>query len=222
MPFVASFLFLWIAAVLPSRAADAAAEVIALRGDVLAQAPGESPRILKAGGQVYPSDRVSTGPGAAVRLSFTDQTSMTLGAHTELRIESYSAQAGSLRFIAAIGKGVFRVVTGMIARAQPGAVRFDTPAAVIGIRGTHFGGETDGSSATIVLLDPTQGEHAGAIEVYNQYGRVAIDEPGYGTEVPDASSPPSPPRRMRLRSVENLLRALSGIQRMPGPARSVR
>jgi len=71
-----------------------------------------------------------------------------------------------------------------------------------------------------VLLEP-EDEDRTAIEVSNAFGAVTIDEPGYGTEIPDAQSPPSPPRRMRLRAVDNLMRSLSTIQRiqLPRPPR---
>ncbi|MCZ6802588.1 MAG: hypothetical protein O7D86_01265 [Proteobacteria bacterium] len=55
------------------------------------------------------------------------------------------------------------------------------------------------------------------IEVYNEFGSVIIDEAGYGTEIPDEFSPPSPPRRMRLRTITNLMRSLQSIQRINTP-----
>lgn len=156
-----------------------------------------------------------TGSGAALRLAFSDGTNLYLGAETEVAIDLYSVQPDSLGFVANFTRGVFRLVTGLIARMQPQSVRVVTPVATIGIRGTHFGGETDGSSAIVVLLEPEESGSSTAIEVSNPFGSVTIDAPGYGTEIPDASSPPSPPRRMRLRAVENLIRSLSTIPRLP-------
>ncbi|HKJ49874.1 MAG TPA: hypothetical protein VKB27_00160, partial [Gammaproteobacteria bacterium] len=52
-----------------------------------------------------------------------------------------------------------------------------------------------------------------AIEVSNQYGSVVVEEPGYGTEIPDEHSPPSPVRRMQIRTVNNLLRAIRNATR---------
>ena len=56
-----------------------------------------------------------------------------------------------------------------------------------------------------------------AVEVANAFGSVVLDEAGYGTEIPDANSPPSPPRRMRLRSITNLTRTLQSVGRIRLP-----
>ena len=185
--------------------------------EVHAQAPGAPLRTLQAGDPIYLGDRLTTGRGALLELVFRDRSRLTLGSDTRLTVRAYSApESEQPSFLAEITRGVFRVITGLIARQRPSTVRFVTPTATIGIRGTHFGGETDGERAVIVLLEP-ETEDRTAIEVSNAFGSVTIDQPGYGTEIPDAQSPPSPPRRMRLRAVDNLMRSLSNIQRMQVP-----
>jgi hypothetical protein len=54
--------------------------------------------------------------------------------------------------------------------------------------------------------------------VENKFGSVVIDQPGYGTEIPDEKSPPSPVRRMQLRTLDNLLRVIRSPVRT-GPLR---
>lgn len=202
---------------LHGHAQTVVADVARVVGEASARAPGAEARALRAGDPVYLGDRLVTASGALLEITFRDRTRMTLGSSTEMTVKEYSApDSEKPSFLNEITRGVFRVLTGLIARRQPGAVRFVTPTATIGIRGTHFGGETDGEHAVIVLLEPEE-EGRTAIEVSNAYGAVTIDEPGYGTEIPDARSPPSPPRRMRLRAVDNLLRSLSTIQRMQAP-----
>jgi len=197
------------------------ADVARVVGEVRALAPAAEARALRVGDPVYLGDRLVTDPDALLELAFRDDTRFTLGADTQMTVKQFSApQSEKPSFLAEITRGVFRVVTGLIARQQPRAVRFVTPTATIGIRGTHFGGETDGTRAVIVLLEPEdedKDQHGNAIEVSNAFGAVTIAEPGYGTEIPDAQSPPSPPRRMRLRAVDNLMRSLSTIQRMQLP-----
>jgi len=193
------------------------ADVARVVGEARAQAPAAEARALRPGDPVYLGDRLVTASGALLEITFRDRTRLTLGSATEMTVKQYSApESEKPSFLTEITRGVFRVLTGLIARRQPGAVRFVTPTATIGIRGTHFGGETDGVRAVIVLLEPEE-EGRTAIEVSNAFGAVTIDEPGYGTEIPDAQSPPSPPRRMRLRAVDNLMRSLSTIQRMQAP-----
>lgn len=197
------------------------ADVERVVGEVRAQAPAAEARALRAGDPIFLGDRLVTGRGALLELAFRDGTRFTLGSDTQMTVKQYSApESEQPSFLTEITRGVFRVLTGLIARRKPGAVRFVTPTATIGIRGTHFGGETDGERAVIVLLEPQgedQDQRGNAIEVSNAFGAVTIDEPGYGTEIPDAQSPPSPPRRMRLRAVDNLMRSLSTIQRMQVP-----
>jgi hypothetical protein len=114
--------------------------------------------------------------------------------------------------------GAFRFTTGLIAKARSRAMLVRTGAvATIGIRGTTVAGEVVGESATIVLLDPEDGATASAIEVGNDHGSVVIDQPGYGTTVPDANSPPTPPQRMRLRAIDNLIRSIQSSQRISVP-----
>ena len=62
--------------------------------------------------------------------------------------------------------------------------------------------------------------HSGlsAIVVENKFGSVVIDQPGFGTEIPDEKSPPSPVRRMQLRTLDNLLRVIRSPVRT-GPMR---
>jgi hypothetical protein len=101
--------------------------------------------------------------------------------------------------------------------------------ATIGIRGTHVEGEVierqekDGrtvdASAKVALLEPDGSDAGSAIIVENQFGSVVVDKPGYGTEIPDEKSPPSPVKRMQLRTIDNLLRAIRTPARTGGPAR---
>ena len=101
--------------------------------------------------------------------------------------------------------------------------------ATIGIRGTQVEGEVterqekDGrtvdASAKVALLEPEGSDSGSAIIVENQFGSVVIDKPGYGTEIPDEKSPPSPVRRMQLRTIDNLLRVIRSPARTGGPVR---
>jgi hypothetical protein len=119
-------------------------------------------------------------------------------------------------------------VSGLIARTKRQNVRITIAVATIGIRGTHFegevserqekGGKTVDASAKVALLEP-EGSDANAIVVENKFGSVVIDKPGFGTEIPDEKSPPSPVKRMQLRTIDNLQRSLRPPAGMGGPAR---
>ena len=114
-------------------------------------------------------------------------------------------------------KGTFRFVTGLIAKKRPQSMSVDTVVATIGIRGTNVIGEVGATSATIILLEPEDTSRKPVIDVSNSYGTVTIDKPGYGTEIPDEFSPPSPPKRMPLQTINKLMRSMQSIQRINLP-----
>ena len=76
-----------------------------------------------------------------------------------------------------------------------------------------------GASTKVAPLEPEGSDAGNAIVVENKFGSVVIDKPGFGTEIPDEKSPPSPVKRMQLRTIDNLLRVLRTPARTGGPAR---
>ena len=120
-------------------------------------------------------------------------------------------------------------MSGLIARKKRENVRVTITVATIGIRGTYFkgevterqekGGRTVDASAKVALLEPEGSDAGNAVVVENKFGSVVIDKPGFGTEIPDEKSPPSPVKRMQLRTIDNLLRVLRTPARTGGPAR---
>jgi len=198
-------------------AAAPVGEVLAIKGNAHRQA-GSGPRIaLVRGDKVFEQDLIETQDKALLALRFADGTRFNLGPRTAFRVDQVQdGEAGV--FSAEVLRGAFRFVTGLIAKRRTGAMRVKTGVvATIGIRGTTVGGEVDGESATIVLLESEEPGTPSAIEVGNEHGSVVIEQPGYGTRVPDAHSPPSPPERMSLRTVENLVRNINNIQRIAVP-----
>ena len=200
----------------PAHAADAIARVQTVQGEVTAHAPDAAARVLRVGSELFTRDRIISRQNARIRITFNDESSVSLGPRSELTLDRYDPDSDDPGFAIRVTKGIFRVVSGLIARNHPASYRVNTPVATIGIRGTQFGGEVQETSAVIVLLEPSDGRST-AIEVSNEFGAVIVDRPGFGTEVPDASSPPSPQRRMQLRAVDNLIRSLSTIQRLQVP-----
>lgn len=203
--------------VLPAYAAQSAGAVDAIKGDAWAQPIGEAARKLEKGTLIYQGDVIRTEKDSAVQVIFNDQTRFYLGPTTEMRINKFNDQRGEEGLATQIFKGTFRFVSGLIAKNKPVAMRVDLAVATIGIRGTNVVGEADATSATVILAEPEDGAQKTSIEVSNQYGSVVIAEPGFGTEVPDAHSPPSPARRMRLETVSNIMRSLQSIQRITIP-----
>ena len=208
-----------------SLAADLAGHVDAIKGTAWAQSPGEAPRKLEKGSPFYVGDRVYTESRSSVKLLFEDDTKFFIGAESEMNIDTFvyrnTEQPNS--FSSRILKGTFRFVTGLIAHEEPESMEVETAVATIGVRGTNVVGEADLTSATIILMEPEDDiSRRSAIVVFNEYGSVDIDEPGYGTEIPDQFSPPSPPRRMRLQTINNIMRSMQSIQRINVPRPRIR
>jgi len=200
-------------------AAEVAGNVDSLKGTVWAQIGDEPIRQLSKSDPVYANDTIKTEKRSSINVLFKDMTKFELGPDSELQISDYlyeqPNQADNITM--KMVKGTFRFFSGLIARKKPEAMRVNTTVATIGIRGTHVIGEVDSTSSTIILMEPEDKNVATSIEVSNQYGSVVIDEPGYGTEIPDEFSPPSPPRRMRLETINNIMRSVQSIQRMNMP-----
>jgi len=200
-------------------AADIAGKVEVIKGTATAQRAGEQVRQLQKDSPIYTTDVILTDSKSTVELRFEDNTKFFIGTDSELFIEKFIYQEAEEEdsFSARVAKGTFRFITGIIAKEKPESMEVNTAVATIGIRGTHVIGEANSTSSTIILMEQEDETRKSVIQVSNQYGSVIIDEPGYGTEIPDQFSPPSPPRRMRLNTINNIMRSIQSIQRMNIP-----
>ncbi len=87
---------------------------------------------------VYEADGLRTGADGKVGLTLNDDTRLSLGPNSELKLERFMfAPADSgfslvLKFV----KGAATYVSGRIAKLAPDSIRLETPAAIIGVRGT--------------------------------------------------------------------------------------
>ncbi len=210
----------------PALAATTAANVTKLDGKAFAASSTSGTRKLRKNDRLYEQERIITGKGSSLEITFTDGTNLTLGASAIVTVDSYAyqkketndADRSKSRFSLSILTGAVRAVTGLLAKRRPLSVRFKTKVATIGIRGTHFAAEVEGDSATIILLAQQDPSASNAIEVSNAFGKVEIDKAGWGTEVPDAKSPPSPPRPMRTtNSMNRIVRSIQTNRRVMVP-----
>ncbi|MFT5172425.1 MAG: hypothetical protein ACI8W7_000589 [Gammaproteobacteria bacterium] len=201
------------------QAQERAAEVSRISGTATAISESGQSRDLSVGADLFKGDRIETADDSSLGMKFTDGSEFNLGESAAMSVDAYAYQenAATNTFSSSIFKGVFRFVSGFIARQRSRSMGVRTAVATIGIRGTHVAGEVDATSARIMLLAPEGESRPTSIDVSNDFGSVVIDEPGFGTEVPDANSAPSPPRRMQLRTVQNLMRTLQSVGRIRPP-----
>ena len=87
---------------------------------------------------VFGSDILRTGSDGRLGVTLDDSTRISLGADTELRVErfDFSPAEGRLSLVVEIARGLVAYVSGQIAKLAPDAVRLETPAATVGVRGT--------------------------------------------------------------------------------------
>ncbi len=200
----------------------AVGQVAVMKGSAARYTPDGSAQALGRGDRVYEQDRIETGERSLISIRFDDNTRFNLGPKSIFKVNKVVSGDDGI-FDTEVIKGAFRFVTGLIAKRRPRAMRVKTGVvATIGIRGTTVGGEVEGDSAVVVLLESKETDGPSAIEVGNVHGKVVLTKPGYGTRIPDANSPPSPPQRMRLRAIENLVRNITNIQRIAVPRPRIR
>ena len=92
----------------------------------------------RPGQAVFASDTLRTGVDGTVGVTLKDDTRLSLGPSSEVRLERYVYAPGEggfgmvLKFI----RGVAAYVSGRIAKLAPDSIRLETPAAIVGVRGT--------------------------------------------------------------------------------------
>jgi len=94
----------------------------------------------KVGEVVFESDSLRTGADGRIGVTMKDDTRVSLGAASEVRLERFvvAPAEGRLGFVLRVARGVAAYVSGQIAKLAPDAVRLETPAAIIGVRGTSL------------------------------------------------------------------------------------
>ena len=87
---------------------------------------------------VLESDGLRTGPDGSLGVTLKDDTRVSLGPASEVRLDSflYDPAAGRLGLALKFIRGVTAYVSGRIAKLSPDSVRLETPAAIVGVRGT--------------------------------------------------------------------------------------
>jgi len=100
----------------------------------------------RAGTKVLRKDLLRTGADGAIAMIFRDDTLLSLGPDSELSVDEflYSPAEGKLSLVTRMLKGTAAYVSGIIGKLSPESVRFETPVATIGIRGTRFAVSVEG------------------------------------------------------------------------------
>jgi len=94
----------------------------------------------QVGQPLFQNDSVRTGADGRAGITLKDETRLSLGPNSDVRIDQflYSPGQGSLRLVMRVARGLVAYVSGRIAKLGPDAVRLETPAAILGVRGTRM------------------------------------------------------------------------------------
>lgn len=114
--------------------------VVYVSGEANVQRNGEIPIPLEFGDDIYPQDILETGDGT-LRVLFDDDTVLSLVSHTKVMVTEfiYRPDSGIRRTIFDLISGGIHAIVEKVGGLVSSDVRFQTPTAVVGIRGTTLG-----------------------------------------------------------------------------------
>ncbi|MCF6248092.1 MAG: FecR family protein [Desulfobacula sp.] len=181
-------------------AGSPAGKILRIKGTVVIVRNGKT---LKGSinSKVYPLDEIKTGSKSMVELTLRDGSSLHLGPDTALDLTQYkfSLMSDNPSFIARITKGIFVYISGAISKVHPGSVKFETPDATIGIRGTKLvvkvieansKASANGKTITILFKDPNG--KVGSVVISNSKGEQTLNKENYSVTVNRGSAPSKP------------------------------
>ena len=158
-------------------------------------------RILSSGKTVYSMDKIASDGKGRLQVMLLDQTVFTLGPNTEMTLDEfvYDPFTDTGKITANVTKGVFRFVTGKVARKDPENMKIKLPVGTIGIRGTIGGGYTDGNLGVAAFYGPGQNNDTGDKPAgigFTGTGSVAttlLNKPNTASMIDKPGGDPSPP-----------------------------
>ena len=94
----------------------------------------------QVGQDVLTADALRTGADGRIGVTLKDDTRISLGPNSEVRLErfNYATADGGLALVLKFVRGAAAYVSGRIAKLSPDSIRLETPAAIVGVRGTSL------------------------------------------------------------------------------------
>lgn len=192
----------------PSLAAkgEQVAQVVAVRGEVVAENQAGQLRNLAMKSPIYRQDTIKTGKFGRIQILFKDTSIISLARKTEMKIAEYQWDAAkkSGAMNTKVKEGTFRVMGGAITKFSPKHFTTETPSATIGVRGSMYAGVVSANTLSVVF------QGGKGIDIMNAAGTVAITKPGFGTRVLALNKPPLPPKKFSAADMESINNALTG------------
>ncbi|MDB5824638.1 MAG: hypothetical protein JWR21_3342 [Herminiimonas sp.] len=185
------FSFLLLTGFVGQAAAQVVATVTHLSGILTARYPDGSSKLLSVKSDIDRGALLVTEKNAFARLKFNDASEIVLRPGSELRVDEFhyeeNAPAADSLAVSML-KGGMRAVSGLIGKRNKDAVKYTTPTATIGIRGTHFGALfCNGDCSDIPTVEgtvPPDGLHVdvaqGAIQLTNGAASIPVNTGQFG------------------------------------------
>ncbi len=135
--------FLALAAILVSQPAGASSPAAGMvknaKGSVTLERGGKV-QPLAPGAVVMGSDRIVTGADGSAGITLRDDTLLSVGPNSRVSLDKFVfdevTHEGEMS--ASVKRGTMAVISGKLAKKSPTAVKFVTPSAILGVRGTEF------------------------------------------------------------------------------------
>lgn len=155
-----------------SNAFAAIAGVVLLsKGNATATNDKGIERPLKRRSKILEGDIVATAKNSKLQIRFIDKALLTLKAESRLNVSAYQMAKldnESEEVVMDLITGGFRTITGSIGKGEKSAYTVNTPAASIGIRGTHYEiAQEDGKGFVMAVWE-------GGITVSNDQGAIDL------------------------------------------------
>jgi hypothetical protein len=101
---------------------------------------GENVLPADPGLKLLVGDTLATGADGSLGVILRDDSCLSLGPSSRLVLRSFlfHPKEGKFELLARLSRGTMAYLSGFIGKLAPGKVRFETPTATIGIRGTRF------------------------------------------------------------------------------------
>jgi hypothetical protein len=183
-----------------STFAQSVGTVTDLSGPLLARKADGVVMVLAQHSSVEQGDLLESEKNTYTRIKFIDNSEVTLRPNTQFKIDAFSydeAKPENDNILVSLIKGGLRSVTGLLGKRNKEKVKFNTPAATIGIRGTNFGAlfcQNDcGTVPTASGSVPQNGLYVdvvqGAIVVANPAGSQTFQAGSFGF-IANLNTPP--------------------------------
>ena len=182
--------------------AESAGSITHLSGVLFATRADGTSKLLSVKSEIMEGDTLRTERDTFARIKFVDNGEVVLRPDTVFKVDAYAykpaSEAGQQdNILFSLLKGGLRSVTGFLGKRNPDKFKMNTPAATIGIRGTHFGALLcDNDCANIPTVSgqtPENGLHTdtaqGSTIVSNAAGSIIVPA-GSFSFTPSANAPP--------------------------------